>query len=133
MSKRSTSELHPVPQIAREETRCRHICYSFRLAARVLLYASCHRQDKTHHSLCYTRRGALAGTRNMRRYGVTDAMAPQMTCWCDWTYPSEYDVLHVVDVLYPALAVQHRRPLTRIEGFTARHFRPRWKFRLKHN
>ena len=36
-----------------EETRCRHIGYSFRLAARVLLYASSHRQDNT-----------LAGTRN---------------------------------------------------------------------
>ena len=34
-------------QIAREETRCRHIGYSFRLAARVLLYASSQRQDTT--------------------------------------------------------------------------------------
>ena len=29
----------------REETRCFHMSYSFRLAARVLLYASSHRQD----------------------------------------------------------------------------------------
>ena len=50
--------------IVREETRCRHIGYSFRLAARVLLYAPSHRQDSTYHSLCYTSRGALAGTRN---------------------------------------------------------------------
>ena len=35
---------------------------SFRLAARVLLYASSHRQDNTDHSLCYTSCGALAGT-----------------------------------------------------------------------
>ena len=48
----------------RKETRCRHIGYSFRLAARVLLYASSHRQDSTYHGLCYTSRGALAGTRN---------------------------------------------------------------------
>ena len=48
----------------REETRCRHMGYSFRLAARVLLYASTHRQDNTYHGLCYTSRGALAGTRN---------------------------------------------------------------------
>ena len=48
----------------REETRCRHIGYSFRLAARVLLYAPSHRQDSTYHSLCYTSRGALAGMRN---------------------------------------------------------------------
>ena len=50
--------------IVRKETRCRHIGYSFRLTARVLLYASSHRQDNTYHSLCYTSRGALAGTRN---------------------------------------------------------------------
>ena len=49
---------------SREETHCRHIGYSFRLAARVLLYASSHRQDNTYHGLCYTSRGALAGTRN---------------------------------------------------------------------
>ena len=50
--------------IVRKETRCRHIGYSFRLAARVLLYAPSHRQDSTHPCLCYTSRGALAGTRN---------------------------------------------------------------------
>ena len=38
--------------------------YSFRLAAMVLLYAPSHRQDSTYHGLCYTSRGALAGTRN---------------------------------------------------------------------
>ena len=50
--------------IAREKTRCRHMGYTYRLTARVLLYASSHRQDKTYHGLCYTSRGALAGTRN---------------------------------------------------------------------
>ena len=34
------------------------------IAARVLLYASYNRQDNTYHGLCYTSRGALAGTRN---------------------------------------------------------------------
>ena len=48
----------------RKETRCCHIGYSFRLTARVLLYAPSHRQDSTYHGLCYTSRGALAGTRN---------------------------------------------------------------------
>ena len=38
--------------------------YSFRLTARVLLYAPSHRQDNTYHGLCYTSREALAGTRN---------------------------------------------------------------------
>ena len=50
--------------IVRKETRCQHIGYSFRLAARVLLYAPSHRQDSTYHGLCHTSRGALAGTRN---------------------------------------------------------------------
>ena len=48
----------------RKETRCRHIGYTLRLTARVLLYAPSHRQDSTYHGLCYTSRGALAGTRN---------------------------------------------------------------------
>ena len=50
--------------IVRKETRYRHIGYSYRLTARVLLYAPSHRQDSTYHGLCYTSRGALAGTRN---------------------------------------------------------------------
>ena len=50
--------------IVRKETRCRHIGYSYRLTARVILYAPSHRQDNTYHGLCYTSRGALAGTRN---------------------------------------------------------------------
>ena len=50
--------------IVRKETRCRHIGYSYRLTARIILYAPSYRQDSTHHGLCYTSRGALAGTRN---------------------------------------------------------------------
>ena len=46
--------------IVRKDTRCSHIGYSYRLTARVILYA----QDNTYHGLCYTSRGALAGTRN---------------------------------------------------------------------
>ena len=41
--------------IAREEICCKNMCYSFRLTARVLLYAPSHRQDSTYHSLCYIR------------------------------------------------------------------------------
>ena len=33
--------------IVRKETRCHHIGYSYRLTARVLLYAPSHRQDNT--------------------------------------------------------------------------------------
>ena len=38
--------------------------YSFRLASRVLLYASSHRQDNTYHGFCYTSCKAITGTRN---------------------------------------------------------------------
>ena len=50
--------------IARKETHCRHIGYSYRLTGRVLLHAPSHRQDSTYHGLCYTSCGALAGTCN---------------------------------------------------------------------
>ena len=43
-----------------EETCCHHMGYSFRLTAKVLLYAPSHRQDSTYHGLCYTSHGALA-------------------------------------------------------------------------
>ena len=39
--------------IVRKETHCCHIGYSYRLTARVLLYAPSHRQDNTYHGLCY--------------------------------------------------------------------------------
>ena len=39
---------------------------SFRLTARVILYAPSHRQDSTYHGLCYTSRGALAGTTELK-------------------------------------------------------------------
>ena len=51
--------------IVRKETCCRHIGYSYRLTARILLYAPSHRQDNTYHGLCYTSCGTLAGTRNI--------------------------------------------------------------------
>ena len=51
----------------REETRCRHMGYSFQLTARVLLYAPTHRQDRTYHDLCYTSRGALALRQRKRK------------------------------------------------------------------
>ena len=50
--------------IVRKVTRCRQTGYSYRLTTRVLLYAPSHRQNNTYNGLCYTSRGALAGTRN---------------------------------------------------------------------
>ena len=64
--------------IVRKETRCRHIGYSYRLTARVLLYAPSHRQDNTYHSLCYTSRGALAGARNSSMDYFNDAHNTKM-------------------------------------------------------
>ena len=40
--------------IVSKETRCRHIGYSLRVTASVLLYAPFQRQDSTYHCLCYT-------------------------------------------------------------------------------
>ena len=47
-----------------------YMSYSFRLTASDLLYAPSRRHDGTYHSLCYTSRGALAGTRNGFRCNV---------------------------------------------------------------
>ena len=68
--------------IVRKETRCRHIGYSYRLTARGLLYAPSHRQDNTYHGLCYTSRGALAGTRNssMGLDKIKDQTKKEETC-----------------------------------------------------
>ena len=51
--------------------------YSFRLTARVLLYALSHRQDNTYHGLCYTSRGALAGTRNSSMASKENTTTPE--------------------------------------------------------
>ena len=51
-------------QIVRDETCCRHMGYSFRLAAMDHLYAPSHKQDSTYPGFCYTSRAALAETKN---------------------------------------------------------------------
>ena len=66
-------------KIVREETRCRHMGYSFQLTARVLLYAPSHRQDSTYHSLLH-QSGALAGTRNSSM-GFRDACVLERDHW----------------------------------------------------
>ena len=65
--------------IVRKETRCRHMGHSYRLTARVLLYAPSHRQDNIYHGLCYTSRGALAGTRN----SSMGLRSKSVRSWCD--------------------------------------------------
>ena len=61
--------------IARDETSYRHYKAYFQLAARGLLYAIMHHSaDRmgNYHGLCYTSRGALAGTRNSSKDRTND-------------------------------------------------------------
>ena len=68
----------------REKTPCHHMGYSFRLTARVVLYAPSYRQDSTYHSLCYTSRGALAGTRNSLMGPPNEGLIQRpITSWTD--------------------------------------------------
>ena len=75
--------------IVRKEIHFRHIGYSFRLAARVLLYAPSHRQDSTYHSLCYTSRGTLTGTRNI---SIDPSRGIDLTTYCSMSYISVLQV-----------------------------------------
>ena len=113
--------------IVRKETRCRHIGYSYRLPARVLLYAPFHRQDNTYHSLCYTSRGALAGTRNssmgpphegsIRRptapwaNALTSELRPAPIWTSTENTASNYLALHfLIHILFAWVAFQVRSP-----------------------
>ena len=69
--------------IVRKETRCCHIGYSFWLTESVLLYAPSHRQDSTYHGLCYTSRGALAGTRNSTMGPPHEGSIRPLTLWAN--------------------------------------------------
>ena len=69
--------------IVRKETRCRHIGYCYRLTARAILYAPSHRQDSTYHDLCYTSRGALAGTRNSSMGPPTQSIRRPIAPWAN--------------------------------------------------
>ena len=100
--------------IVRKETRCRHIGYSYRLTARVILYAPSHRQDNTYHGLCYTSRGTLAGTRN-------SLAAVETGSWCHGSSDRSlvsYFLLHPVShiwlyngrgVYYPVCGILHTK------------------------
>ena len=51
-------------KIGRDETCCRHMAYTFPINSKGSFICTTHTQDSTYHGLCYTSRGALAGTRN---------------------------------------------------------------------
>ena len=72
--------------------------YSFRLAARILLYAKTHRQDNTYYDLCYISRGALAGKRNNKwkplfRTMVIFVLCEICTDWINHTIFKKINVL----------------------------------------
>ena len=113
--------------IVRKETRCRHIGYSFRLTARVLLYAPSHRQDSTYHSLCYTSCGALAGTRNSSvgsphegsiRWPIApwaNALTTELHLAPQITDEAEWQAWQVVWRLH-ATVIQHEKPYSKPPG-----------------
>ena len=70
--------------------------YAFRLAERVLLFAPSHRQYSTYHSLCYTRHGALAGTRNS---SMSQSIIKNQS-----DDPSHHEELHLTPILEWAIA-----------------------------
>ena len=53
-----------ITQVAREDTQCCLMGYSFHLAANDILCAPSHRQDSMYHSLCYTSCEALERMKN---------------------------------------------------------------------
>ena len=67
--------------IVRKETCCSHMGYSFRLAARVLLYAPSHRQDSTYHGLCYT--SLLNKVHNVYDSICHQLCGESVHSWCD--------------------------------------------------
>ena len=87
--------------IVRKETRCRHIGYSYRLTARVLLYAPSHRQDNTYHGLCYPSCGTLAGECDRsqwvircHRFVLTIIRLPIKCAWTSLTHSHAHTRTH---------------------------------------
>ena len=94
--------------------------YSFRLAARVLLYASSHRQDDTYHSLCYTNRGALVGNRSgmlspehySHTYWVNQKTLHGLCCclWRSYTLKTN-QWLCILGMTHPSIVVHNKNYL----------------------
>ena len=107
----------------REETCCCHMAYSFRLAARDLLYASSHRQDNTYHSLCYASRGPLAGMRNssMGTGGASHSSVVECLLMAQWItggppvlflIPARAPTINGHRMYYPVYGMMHiKEPL----------------------
>ena len=123
--------------IVRKKTRCCQMGYSFRLAARVLLYAPSHRQDSTYHGLCYT---SLLN----KDHNVYDSICHQLcgksvNSWCDRSSdrsfmvdPFNHFLLHDWcnkghGMCYPACRMMHiKEPLEIVAHVAAAGFLPRY-------
>ena len=107
---------------AREKTCCSHYMgYSFLLAARYLLYAPTHRQDSTHHGLCYTSCGELVGIRkssSTRRIWSDDPSYHERTLYHGTT--SRTEINSEWQNIYHKIISQHK-----VES--KRCFRQKWK------
>ena len=87
-------------KIAREETHCRRMGYSFRLTARVLLYAPSHRQDNTYHCLMvrWVIRSILHGVDPLSYC----SFQPVLHDWCNkgcGMYNPVYGMVHIKEHL----------------------------------
>ena len=102
--------------IVRNETRCCHIGYSYRLAARVLLYAPSHRQDNTYHGLCYTSRSSEVERSLMVRWVIGSILhgvdplsyfsfRPVLHDWCNKGRGMCYPVCGMVHIKEPLLLI----------------------------
>ena len=111
-------------QIAREETRCHHTSYSFRLAGRVLLYASSNRQNNTNQGLCYIICATPAG-HNIHKhnrhfvelYYFKFKFQPEHHNWCNKSRGMYYPACGIVHIKNPLLLVGKSRPCSGGCGF----------------
>ena len=83
--------------IVRKETCCPHIGYSYRLTARVLLYAPSHRQDNTYHGLCCTSRVQLINAGGFSlRYTQCHTGYQGMVVWVEKQLISDHSTDRIV-------------------------------------
>ena len=86
-------------RIARQETGWQYVMvYSFRAAARTLLYAPIDIQDSTYYGFCYTRRWVLAALSYF-------SFQPVLHDWCNKGRGMCYPVCGMVHIKEPLLLI----------------------------
>ena len=111
-------------QIAREETRCHHTNYSFRLAGRVLLYAPSNRQNNTNQGLCNIICATPVG-HNIHKhnrhfvelYYFKFKFQPEHHNWCNKSRGMYYPACGIVHIKNPLLLVGKNSPCSGGCGF----------------